>query len=383
MVYKKKGLITLVAVGDVSPNRDDPPSIFRYCGDLFRTADIVFGQMENPISDKGSPTILIAKNSRRLPPKNVTALTEEGAGFDVMSAACNHCMYYGWEAFFDWHDILRRNNIAVTGSGKNIEEARRPVILERQGIRVGFLAYLSIARTDLTWAEKDLPGAAPLRADTFYKHLRPEEPGMPPLIITKLFPEDKEAMEEDIRKLRLNVDVLVVSMHCGISGRPALIAMYQKEAAYAAIDAGADLVLQHHAHILKGIEVYKGKVIFYGLGVFASEHWLVPGGTAEDSRHISTQKERRINPIPGYEKWKHPYDALKTMAVKAYIQDKKIQKVTYIPTYITSDLEPEVLTRKDPRAQEVFEYVVKISESEGLKANFSWDGDEVSVSEGE
>ena len=84
MVHEQKDLLTLVAVGDVSPNRDDPPSILQHCGDVFRTADIVFGQMESPLSDRGTP-MFVPHTPCRLRPKNISALTEEGAGFDIMS----------------------------------------------------------------------------------------------------------------------------------------------------------------------------------------------------------------------------------------------------------------------------------------------------------
>ena len=299
-----------------------------------------------------------------------------------MSFAANAAMYYGWEGLFDTLDILKKNNIAVVGAGKNIEEARRPAILKRDGTRVGFLAYLSVTRTDLVFAEEDIPGCAPLRSSNFYQQVD-RQPGTPPLIITKLFPEDKEAMEEDIKKLRPQVDVLVVSMHCGVHHVPAMIAMYQKEAAYAAIDAGADLVLQHHAHILKGIEVYKGKVIFYGLGNFASEHILDSSGKLVVTPSIRFKREfYGVKSEPGYEKYPYHRDAPKTLIVKAYIQDRKIQKITYIPAYIKPTREPEVVTRKNPQAQEVFDYVVNISQSEGLKVSFSWEGDEVLVGEG-
>ena len=68
------------------------------------------------------------------------------------------------------------------------------------------------------------------------------------------------------------------------------------------------------------------------------------------------------------------------MIAKASIHNKRIQKVTYIPAYITPDLEPEVVKPGDPRAQEVFDYVRQISEEEDLHVHFSWDGDEVLVS---
>ena len=72
---------------------------------------------------------------------------------------------------------------------------------------------------------------------------------------------------DDIKKLRPLVDVLIVSQHWGVHFVPFVIATYQYEVGHAAIDAGADLIIGHHAHILKGIEVYKGKVIFFGMGL--------------------------------------------------------------------------------------------------------------------
>jgi poly-gamma-glutamate capsule biosynthesis protein CapA/YwtB (metallophosphatase superfamily) len=377
----QQDVITLVGVGDISPNRDDPPSIFRHCGDVFRTADIVFGQMESTLSDRGSPQFVPHAPSK-LAARNVSALTKQGAGFDVMSFASNHAVDYGYEAFHDTLDALKNNNIAIAGAGRNIEEARKPVILERNGTRVGFLAYLSIVFPGLV-AEEDRPGCVPLRASHYYKQMD-FQPGTPPLIVTQLVPEDKKAMEEDIRKLRPQVDVLVVSIHAGVHFVPATVAMYQKEAAYHAIDTGADLVLQHHAHILKGVEMYNGKAIFYGLGNFALEHSKISiKKKAGDPSHRGMRGFYKVKPIPGWENYHYLPDARMTMIAKAYIQDKKISKVSYIPAYVNPQSEPEVVTRRDPRAQEVFDYVAKISEDQELKVGFAWEGDEVLLRTGE
>ncbi len=378
MAQKEKDFLTLVGVGDNKPQRDDPPSAFGLCVNAFRNADIVFGQLESVYSDRGIP-MFTPQVLRRRSPKNITAFNEKGAGFDVMSYACNHAMDYGWEAFYDTLDLFKKNNITLVGAGRNIEEARKPAIIEKKGTKVGFLAYLTIVFPGLI-AEPDVPGCAPLRAVTFYQQWD-FQPGTPPLIITKLIPEEKAAMEEDIKKLRSKVDVLVVSIHCGVHLIPAVVAMYQKEAAYAAIDAGADLVLQHHAHILKGVEMYKGKAIFYGLGNFTGDRTpAVAGKPRGDSIYLNLTDHYSIATIPGWEKYPYHPDARNTVIAKAYIADKKIEKVTYIPTYINPNAEPEVVLHKDPKAQGCFDYVRRISESEGLQATFSWDGDEVLLS---
>jgi poly-gamma-glutamate synthesis protein (capsule biosynthesis protein) len=292
-------------------------------------------------------------------------------------------MDWGEDAFFDTIEILQKNGIEVVGAGKNLQEARIPVIIEKRGTKVGFLAYTAILPLGLE-AGEDIPGCAPLRASHYYRQLN-YQPGTPPLIVTELVPEYREAMEQDIKKLRSVVDILVVSIHAGVFGVPAMIAMYQKEAGRAAVDAGADLVLQAHAHILKGIEMYKGKAIFYGLGNFAVEHTVPdpsrPQGRDPDFLLYGRFVLRHTERVPAYEKHVHHPDALKTIIAKAYVRQRRIDKVVYLPTFINPDLEPEVLSRQDKRAHQVFDYVKRISEAESLNVNFHWDGDEVVITE--
>ena len=375
------GELTLVAVGDVSPSRADPASIFRHCGDTFTSADVVFGQMESPMSARGTP-MFVPHSPVKIAPSNLAALTKDiGAGFDVMSFACNHAVDYGFDAFHDTLTHLGEGGIAVCGAGRNMAEARKPAIVTRGDTRIGFLAYLSIVFPGIV-AEDDTPGCAPLRATTEYRQVD-FQPGTPPLIVTKLYPEDRAAMEEDVRKLKEQVDVVVVSMHAGVHVVPMIVADYQREAAYAAIDAGADLVLQHHSHILKGIEVYKDKAIFYCLNNFALEYnRLVPNPKkAWDLGYRKLFHDfYKVKAHPDNPKHRFHFDALKTVAAKAYIRNKTIEKVTYLPTYVNRDLEPEVLKRSDPRAQEVFDYVEKISAEAEMNVSFSWEGDEVRVS---
>ena len=372
--------LTMIAVGDVSPSRDDPPSIFQHCGDTFRNADIVFGQMESPMSARGC-AMFVPHSPVKIAPSNMSALDKKtGAGFDVMSFACNHAMDYGWDAFYDTLDHLGTAGIGVVGAGKNMAQARTPVIVDRNRTKVGFLAYLSIVFPGVV-AEEEMPGCAPLRASTEYRQVD-FQPGTPPLIITRLYPEDRMAMEADVRKLREQVDIVVVSMHAGVHVVPTLIADYQKEAAYAAIDAGADVVLQHHSHILKGLEFYKGKAIFYSLNNFALDYNRQKPNPykAWDLGYRKLFHDfYKVQVHPGYEKHRFHFDALKTVAAKITIKDKKIVKVTFLPTYVNPDLEPEVLRRSDPRAQEVFDYVQDISEQMDMNVRLDWEGDEVRI----
>ena len=169
-------------------------------------------------------------------------------------------MDWGKDGFFDTIDNLRAAGLAVVGVGAEITAARAPVIVEAKGVRTAFLAYSSILPMNY-WAEADRPGCAPMRAHTVYEQIEHDQPGTPARVHTYAHRQDLAALTADIAKARALADVVVVSLHWGIHFVPAVLADYQHEVAHAAIDAGADLILGHHAHIMKGVEVYKGKTI--------------------------------------------------------------------------------------------------------------------------
>jgi len=174
----------------------------------------------------------------------------------------------------------------------------------------------------------------------------------------------------------------VLSMHCGIHMTPAVIADYQIEYAHAAIDAGADLILQHHSHILKGIEVYRGKAIFYGLSNFALELHFMTREWAE-SPHVKALR-KVLNPdwnppYSDYPSFPFPPDSRKTILAKCTITGKKISKVAFLPVIINRQGEPEILASKDHRFGEVFSYMEDIAKDQGLNTKFRIVGDEVVI----
>src|SRR4029077_1747870 len=139
---------------------------------------------------------------------------------------------------------------------------------------IAFLAYCSVLREG-DEARQGKPGIVPMRAHTYYKRGGNQseafpQPGTPPRILTVPYEEDLQALQEDIRKAKQQADAVVMSIHWGLHHIPKAIATYQPKVAHAAIDAGADLILGHHPHCLKAVEVYKGKVCFYSIGNFMS-----------------------------------------------------------------------------------------------------------------
>jgi hypothetical protein len=381
--------LTLVAVGDVGPKRAHAEEVFDMTRWILRGADITFGQLESNLSLRGTQQLQVGLGSIAHP-RVGDALAD--AGFDVMSFASNHTLDYSEEALLDTLDVMKRNKIEVIGAGKDIFQARRPVIFERKKTRVGFLAYCSVVPKGFD-AKENKPGVAPVRASTSYEQAD-WQPGAPPRIVTKAFPDDLDAMVKDIQSLRREVDVLVVSMHWGVHFVPSVIAQYQYEVGHAAIDAGADIIIGTHAHILKGIEVYQGKAIFFSLCNFCMD-LPIAGPVAKAmaaAMHRPTITDVEINHQnycrighytwevdPEYPTYAFPADSRKSILVKCQINDKKLQRVSFLPLWISKNGQPTPLSQSDPRSEEVQNYVKWLCKDQRLDTRFVREGDEIRV----
>jgi hypothetical protein len=366
----KKDAITFLGLGDIIIDREKPETIFQHAVEVLRTADIAFANCDQVYSDKGYLIHGFGSNSD---PKNIPALLY--AGLDVVSLANNHAYDWGKEALIDTMDRFKEIGLPFVGVGRNIAEARQSIILDRKGNKVGFLAYSSVHPKD-SEANDNKPGLAPVRVRTFYEPLD-DQPGSSPRIVTIPYKEDLEAMVQDIRKLRAQVDVLVVSFHWGVHRVPRVIPTYCFDVGHAAIDAGADLILGTHTHILKGIEVYNGKVIFYSTSNFASELGIAQYGNPENAIYLKNLKKISEKQQGSTEAYRREVKA--TIIAKAIIEGGKIKRLSYLPCFINDHNEPEIVTSGDPRGQEVYRYLEDISKSEGLPVHFSWDGDEVLI----
>jgi poly-gamma-glutamate synthesis protein (capsule biosynthesis protein) len=308
-----------------------------------------------------------ARHTHRSPPETAEAI--RGAGFDVVSFASNHCMDWGPEGLTDTISSLKRAGISVVGVGPNLPEARAPAIVERDGVRIAFLAYSSIL-PEAYWATETRAGCAPLRAHTHYEQIEPDQPGTPPRVHTWAMRQDIEAMVDDIRRARSNAHCVIVSMHWGIHFVPVELADYQREAAYAAIDAGADLILGHHAHILKGIEFYRGRAIFYSLSNFAIDLEMTP-------EHAASEGFREIQALsPGWEPnfgslYNFPPDSRKTIIVRAELGPDGAGELAFYPAWINDQAQAEVLPADDPRFAEVVDYLAWCCRSQHLKTKLT------------
>lgn len=372
MVSERQDVVSLVAVGDVAVARKDYQLSFTQVAPILRAGDVTFFNSEALYAEKGSAGSLPHGAGTRVDPRKMSALLT--AGFNVCTLANNHCLDWGVDALLECKERLEAMGIAVCGAGRNISEARKPAILERKGVKVAFLAYLSVGSYSFL-AEEGKPGCAMVRAHTLYEPYD-YQPGTPAKVLTWAYKEDLQSMIEDISQAKKQADIVVVVDHWGIHIAPVVIPDYGFEVGHAAIDAGADLVLGTHPHILKGIEVYKGKVIAHSLANFATEGGL--GAKEGEVRPMISRSYREmLDKVYGP---RHP-DQRKSLILKCVISQKKIQKVSYIPVILDEDMaNPEPLSRSDPMAQEIFVYMESITRRAGLDTRFSREGNEVTIS---
>lgn len=367
--------LKFVAVGDVAQDRDDPRTIFNFVRDRIGQADLGFCQLEVNLTTRGV-RLPQARHTMRGDARIADSLVE--VGLVVVSFAGNHCMDWGPEGLFDTLEHLERVKAIQIGTGRNIDEARKPAYVTRNGVTVGFVSVNSILPQNY-WAEENKPGCAPMRAYTVYEQIEHDQPGTPARVHTYSFRDDLEALLETIREVRKNADVVVLSHHAGIHFVPAVIPDYQKEVAYAAIDAGADLVLGHHAHILKGIEIYKGKTIAYSLANFAIDLRM-------DEAHAQSKgfKEiQKLNPdwVPDFtSRYNFPPGSEMSMMLEADFTKDGVSNVRFVPIMIGKDADPKIVAHDHPDFARIHTYLQKISDQAELGSTVTADGDVLRVS---
>lgn len=262
---KPQTLITIAAVGDIMlgspfPNEsrmppNDGADLLKPAQPILQSADIAFGNLEGPLADGGISSKCGTRRARcfafRMPTRYARYLKE--AGFDVLSLANNHAGDFGDQGRASTRQTLDQLGIKHAGSDASQFAS---TILEVKGKKIGFIAF---AHNNVSLNVNDLKTASLAVAN-----------------------------------LKKSVDILVVSFHGGAEGAdrqrvPKQTEIFLGEArgnlplfARTVIDSGADLVLGHGPHVLRGMEIYKKRLIAYSLGNFLTYGWFkLEGPTAE------------------------------------------------------------------------------------------------------
>lgn len=246
--------IRLAFVGDIMLDRgvkymvnkyfaSDYGQLFIKVQDELRRYDVLFANLEGPISDKGSD--IGGLYSFRMEPRIIPVLKD--AGFDIFSLTNNHVFNWGMTAYLDTLERLSEAGITYIGAGFNGPEAYEEKVLNVGGVKIAFLAF-SEFRAGGTVSSSSDSGAA--------------------VIIEK-------EIKDSVSRAKLNNDLVVVSYHFGEEYQAEPNA-YQRKYAELAIDAGADLIIGHHPHVVQTLEQYKNAYIMYSLGNFIFDQYFSP-----------------------------------------------------------------------------------------------------------
>lgn len=217
----------------------DPIMPLRKVAPLLSAADIAFINLESPFSDRGA--YYQGGLIFHAPPETIAALTL--AGVSVASTANNHardCGAHGVEYTVAW---LRSHGIQPVGSSESEAATHAGVVVPRNGVRFGFLAY-TYDQNNGNWRDID----------------------------ARIALADPERVCRDVTALKKRCDVVIVSMHHGVEYMPNP-SKKQIEFAHAAIDAGATIVIGHHPHVIQREEQYKSGLIFFSLGNFVFDQY--------------------------------------------------------------------------------------------------------------
>jgi poly-gamma-glutamate capsule biosynthesis protein CapA/YwtB (metallophosphatase superfamily) len=295
--------VSLLILGDIQVHerRADPTTAFVNVRETLETADLVYANLEGVLVKTEGPDIDIPDKKGWTNPGPGGVLALKASNIDIVGLANN--VAYGRNKILQTMKLLDEHGILHVGAGRNLEEAHKPAIVARKGVRIGFLQYTARwYRVDEQLATATEPGVARITS----------RDGV------TIDPADLARMQSDVRALRPQVDIVVVSHHNRDGATPVQFGQqsprpadaprpdrtrseeYQTQFARLALDTGADLVFGHGTHYVQGVELYKGKPILYAVGHSAFDQ-------------------------PGYENSK---DGL---VIRAVIRGKSLARVSFVP----------------------------------------------------
>lgn len=352
--------IDMVFTGDLVLDEPNPDHWLSGIAPALRTAPVVVGHLEVPHSKRG----VELKGDVPAPgadPEHLSALPR--AGFTAVTLAGNHITDLGGVGIADTRDELRRLGLRFTGAGATLSEASAPTYLQVQGRRIALLSFNCVGPEN-AWATQDGPGCAYVRVET-----ADGSPIAPSAPLEHPDPASVAAMQDSIADARAHADFVIVALHKGIVHTPALLAPYERPLAHAAIDAGCDIVVGHHAHIVRGIEIYRGKPIFHGLGNGCVVTQALSPSQSHPERAAWARRRRELfgfEPDPAYSLAPFHPEAVNAILGRARWHHDGRVEFGFTPVFVEPPGRP-TLAHGDS-ADRVIQYIEKITRDAGLPA---------------
>lgn len=282
--------ITIAAVGDImfrTTLRNSP------LYDILRNSTVATANLECPLTDCEIPTE--KPLGIKSPPSVADQLTR--LGLQVVSIATNHALDYTEKGLMDTIKYVSQVGVKLVGGGRNLEDSLAPATIEAGAVKIAFIGVACTLPAGSAATNKR-PGIAPIRIYSTIaidSAIAEEQPGTSPFVHTTVVKDDLYSVAEAIQKAKKSAELVIISIHWGIAagwsaGFHGNLAEYQTPLGRALIDAGADIILGHHPHVIHGIEIYRGGIIFYSLGHFIFQYM----------RTLKQERPKSTLPAPPY-----------------------------------------------------------------------------------
>lgn len=363
----QEGDIILTAVGDMIYNEEISHFTEPHYKNLYRImrdARLAYGNLEMSLNERPE----LQRSTYLFRRGRDFAWEIVKLGINMVSLANNHAFDYGTEGLKDCMRILRTSGITYAGAGMNLAQARAGSSIRVQKTRFALLSFDSSPW--VRWTNPNEPSIATVRAPRI---LLEKEDGKTEAMPAPL-KGDVKAMEDAIIVAKRNADIVIVAFHFHwaswsmADGIPNKVPPHQTPVIHRAIDAGADIIIGAGPHVLRGIEIYKGKPIFYSIGNFVY-HWKTPGKIPPI---IWERSDETSSGVIGSDPSLRGIDVREvcdSVLVRFTIRDKKIHRIELIPV-ITDDRGPHMGDPRlvnDKRGKEIIDYLQKLSKAYGTK----------------
>lgn len=394
--------LSLLFGGDFSVGKDSA-TYLEGVNDLLDSADVRMFQLEEPYTKE-----LLESAG----PYKVTSVLDPIIGkVDLVTLSGNHFYDYGEIGVHDTIEWCHDNGIVCVGGGSTAEEARQPGFFEKDGVRIGVLAW-NVIGSKYTFATPNRGGTNGLQftrawvpesqLDQTTKQLRIEfdtHSLKEPVEFSEKFwghnylePSALLQMADDIRAAKAQCDVLIAYYHMGYVHQPVIVNDWERLIAHMAIDAGADAVTASHSHVAHGVEVYRDAPIFYGLNNFVM--WVpqlspnfkgkIPGDKDSGNEEWIKARVKRFGFVPDPEYPTYPFHPESVYCpVAKFIIEKDADGAHIAQTRMvlmkTEKSGIPYVHGQDEAGRETLNYMQSITQKAGLNAVFDWDGDEVIV----
>ncbi len=387
---------TLLFAGDLVLGAE-PERYMAHINGLLDSCDFRMAQLEEPYLDE----ILDCASEFKL-----TSTLEPLVGrIDLLTLAGNHFYDYGEAgvtATVNWCDDKR---IAHCGGGVNITEAKKPAFVEKDGLKIGVLAFNAVG-SKYTFATDTRGGVSYVNFTRAYipehlldqTHTRLENDNWDlkkPVHMDTSFMGfnfiDEISCDEvcsEIAAAKEQCDLLIVYFHKGRVHQPSVVTPWEKFLSHRAIDNGADVVVASHSHLARGVELYKGRAIYHGLNNFICYvpqlsplfKGKIPGDPSSENEKWVMNRVERFGFVPDPDYLTYPFhpESIYCPVAKLVIENGKIASYRLVLLKVEKDGIPR-MHGNTQTGREILKYIVKITEDAGLNARYKWEDDDVVV----